>query len=189
MRKNKAIAKLLVTVIMMVLLAGCKKEEPSLDTSETETAEVLLDSKATVRPGVISVGIYDLDNALVDVDNGKKAQGFDIDLMNEIGKLTLNQVQYVILDSKKEYALLDVGNFDCIIANIQYSEAADKVYDFTSDYINFEEESYCIIVKTGNNRLLNALNKSLSILSENNVLEAIKQKWFPIDETTSADVK
>ena len=43
------------------------------------------------------------------------------------------------------------------------------------------------VVKSGNNKLLNVLNKSIAILRNNGKLDELNEKWFPVEETTRGE--
>ena len=46
---------------------------------------------------------------------------------------------------------------------------------------------YTAVVKSGNNKLLNVLNKSIAILRNNGKLDELNEKWFPVEETTRGE--
>lgn len=86
------------------------------------------------------------------------------------------------------YAELDTSAFDCVISGVAISDIIDDVYDFSASYYTDDNgNELAAVVKSGNNKLLNVLNKSIAILKNNGKLEELNEKWFPVEETTSAE--
>ena len=86
------------------------------------------------------------------------------------------------------YAELDTSAFDCVISGIAISDIVDEVYDFSASYYTDENgNELAAVVKSGNNKLLNVLNKSIAILRNNGKLDELNEKWFPVEETTRGE--
>lgn len=181
---KKRIKKTAIILLAAVsLLSGCKKNEEVKETTEPVTAAVTIEKSSTIVPNVLTVGIYDLDNELINV-SGDVVKGFNIDMMNEIGEMTFYEVRFVQLSSKNDYSLLDVGNFDMILADLELTPELDRVYDFSVSYVNYGDKDLRIMTKTGNNRLINALNECISIMKTRGIIDNLGIRWFPVAPTT-----
>ncbi len=168
-------------------LAGCsKKVDAPAESTEPPTAEVEVKSATTIEDGVLFVGIS--TSPYITEDEDGKVEGFEIDLAKAIGELTFLDVKFVKMKYNSIYAELDTSNFDCVMSGVQISDAVDKVYDFSVPYYT-DDAGHDIgaVVKSGNNKLLNVLNKSIAILKSNGKMDELYDKWFPVDETSQAN--
>ena len=73
--------------------------------------------------------------------------------------------------SKIKYLVIDVDG-TMTDAGIYYDENGNEL---------------AAVVKSGNNKLLNVLNKSIAILKNNGKLDELNGKWFPVEETTQGE--
>lgn len=172
-----------ITLLCMTALAGCaKKTDAQPESTEAPTAEVEVKSGTTIEDGILLVGIS--SSPYIDEAEDGKVEGFEIDLAKAIGELTFLEVKFVRMNYSGIYAELDTSSFDCIISGVEISDAVDKVYDFSVSYYT-DDKGHDIgaVVKSGNNRLLNVLNKSISILKSNGTMDELCAKWFVTDET------
>lgn len=164
-------------------LAGCsKKTDAQPESTEAPTAEVEVKSGTTIEDGILLVGIS--SSPYIDEAEDGKVEGFEIDLAKAIGELTFLEVKFVRMDYSGIYAELDTSSFDCVISGVEITDAVDKVYDFSASYYTDDKgNDIGAVVKSGNNRLLNVLNKSISILKSNGTMDELYKKWFAVDET------
>ena len=190
-RYIKFITLLLCTLALcMTALAGCsKKADAQPESTEAPTAEVEVKSGTTIEDGILLVGIS--SSPYIDEAEDGMVEGFEIDLAKAIGELTFLEVKFVRMDYSGIYAELDTSSFDCVISGVEITDAVDKVYDFSVSYYT-DDKGHDIgaVVKSGNNRLLNVLNKSISILKSNGTMDELYTKWFEtdgIDESTNQD--
>ena len=183
-RYIKFITLLLCTLALcMTALAGCsKKADAQPESTEAPTAEVEVKSGTTIEDGILLVGIS--SSPYIDEAEDGMVEGFEIDLAKAIGELTFLEVKFVRMDYSGIYAELDTSSFDCVISGVEITDAVDKVYDFSVSYYT-DDKGHDIgaVVKSGNNRLLNVLNKSISILKSNGTMDELYAKWFETDET------
>ena len=183
-RHIKFITLLLCTLALCTTaLAGCsKKTDAQPESTEAPTAEVEVKSGTTIEDGILLVGIS--SSPYIDEAEDGKVEGFEIDLAKAIGELTFLEVKFVRMDYSGIYAELDTSSFDCVISGVEITDAVDKVYDFSAFYYTDDKgNDIGAVVKSGNNRLLNVLNKSISILKSNGTMDELYKKWFAVDET------
>ena len=181
--KYKSVALALIMCAVISITACGKETNAEPESTESVTAAVEVKDNTTIERGILLVGINSNSSPYISKDEEGKVEGFEIDLMKAIGELTMLDVKFVEMEYKDIYAELDVSSFDCVISAVQLSYAIDKVYDFSAPYykddIGYE---YGIVVKSGNNRLLNVLNKSIAILKDNGTMDELYDKWF-VDES------
>lgn len=202
MKKNYIINKLIKSVLAMGIcvtmissLTACDKKEeaPVETTTEARVALVTVKEGTLLTEGTITVAIHPDSTDYIKVDADGKLSGFEIDLMKLIGDVTLTEVKFVKLEQRGLYADLDNGKYDCIISSIPMDEDVDKVYDFSATYYTYvdhngEEYDYAILVKTGNNRLINVLNQSLVTLKQDGRYDALLEQYFgKAEPETSSD--
>lgn len=188
-RLTKKIVQLLsACVLSAVLMCGCfGKKDEVVETTATEPASVETDRNTTLQRGVLLVGMYVEDNVFCTNLEDGTVEGFDVDLANAIGEYTYLEVKFVNMSRKGGYSDLDNGLYDCVISGVIKDDAVDKVYDFSAPYLSIDGNEYVIVTKTGNNRLLNVLNKSIGLLRENGRLDEIYTKWFVTEEESSEE--
>ena len=187
-RYIKFITLLLCTLALcMTALAGCsKKTDAQPESTEAPTAEVEVKSGTTIEDGILLVGIS--SSPYIDEAEDGKVEGFEIDLAKAIGELTFLDVRFIKMKYTGIYAELDTSAFDCVISGIAISDTVDEVYDFSASYYTDENgNELAAVVKSGNNKLLNVLNKSIAILKNNGKLDELNEKWFPVEETTRGE--
>ena len=174
---------LCMLALCTIALAGCsKKTDAQPESTEAPTAEVEVKSGTTIEDGILLVGIS--SSPYIDEAEDGKVEGFEIDLAKAIGGLTFLEVKFVRMDYSGIYAELDTSSFDCVISGVEITDAVDKVYDFSASYYTDDKgRDIGAVVKSGNNRLLNVLNKSISILKSNGTMDELYAKWFETDET------
>ena len=183
-RHIKFITLLLCTLALcMTALAGCsKKTDAQPESTEAPTAEVEVKSGTTIEDGILLVGIS--SSPYIEEAEDGKVEGFEIDLAKAIGELTFLDVKFVKMDYNGIYAELDTSSFDCVISGVEITDAVDKVYDFSVSYYTDDKgHEIGAVVKSGNNRLLNVLNKSIVTLKSSGKMDELYEKWFVVDET------
>lgn len=173
--------------VCIFALAGCaKKADAQPESTEVVTAEVEVKSGTTINDGVLLVGIS--SSPYISEDENGKVEGFEIDLANAIGELTLLDVKFVKMKYSGIYAELDTSAFDCVISGVAISDNVDNVYDFSVPYYTDDNgNNLGAVVKSGNNKLLNVLNKSIAVLKNNGKMDELSEKWFPVEETSSEE--
>ena len=173
--------------VCIFAFAGCaKKADAQPKSTEVVTAEVEVRSGTTISDGVLLVGIS--SSPYIAEDENGKVEGFEIDLANAIGELTLLDVKFVKMKYSGIYAELDTSAFDCVISGVAISDNVDNVYDFSVPYYTDENgNNLGAVVKSGNNKLLNVLNKSIAVLKNNGKMDELSEKWFPVEETSSEE--
>lgn len=185
--KRKYFKYIVMFGLCLMVLAGCsRKTDVQPESTEAPTAEVEVKSGTTIEDGVLLVGIS--SSPYITEDEDGKVEGFEIDLAKAIGELTFLDVKFIKMKYTGIYAELDTSTFDCVISGIAISDTVDEVYDFSASYYTDENgNELAAVVKSGNNKLLNVLNKSIAILRNNGKLDELNEKWFPVEETTRGE--
>ncbi len=124
----------LLLITSLVLLGGCTDDEDEALPSDDSVIEILDDEveDATLQDKYI-VGTNAGFEPFEYVEDGEIV-GFDIDLINEIGKLKGFEVEIRDLSFDSLPANLDAGNIDIIIAGMTITEERKKSMDFSDPY-------------------------------------------------------
>jgi polar amino acid transport system substrate-binding protein len=94
---------------------------------------------AIKKAGVIKVGTSADYPPFEFVDANGNTTGFDVELMNEIGKRLGVKVEWVDMPFDSLIAAVQEGKIDAAIAAFNYSEDRDKVVDFSDTYYTSED--------------------------------------------------
>ncbi len=94
---------------------------------------------AVKQAGVIKVGTSADYPPFEYIDENGNKTGFDIDLMEEIGKRLGLKVEWVDMPFDSLIAAVQEGKIDISISAFNYSEDRDKVVDFTNAYYTSED--------------------------------------------------
>lgn len=94
---------------------------------------------AIKKAGVIKVGTSADYPPFEFVDASGNTTGFDVELMNEIGKRLGVNVEWVDMPFDSLIAGVQEGKIDAAIAAFNYSEDRDKVVDFSEVYYTSED--------------------------------------------------
>lgn len=192
--KNKKYAVILSLALSLLLMTGCGKEASAETETTTQppTPSVVVNDGTLIDSDTFTVAIHpDSTDFISEMEDGK-IEGFEIDLVNLIGEITMKEVKFVELKNRGMYADLDNSAFDCVISAVVINDDLDKVYDFSIPYFSFEDENgdtveYAILVKAGNNRLLNVINHSIVLMKEEGTYAKLINKWFPEENTESSE--
>lgn len=95
--------------------------------------------EAIKQAGVIKVGTSADYPPFEFVDASGNTTGFDVELMNEIGKRLGVRVEWVDMPFDSLIAAVQEGKIDAAIAAFNYSEERDKVVDFSDVYYTSED--------------------------------------------------
>ncbi len=185
MKMFKRMLALVMALAMVFALAACSggDKDKNNGTGSDNSLQAIKDR------GVLRVGVKeDVPNFGMRNTSTNEIEGFEIDLAKAIGELTFLDVRFIKMKYTGIYAELDTSAFDCVISGIAISDTVDEVYDFSASYYTDENgNELAAVVKSGNNKLLNVLNKSIAILSNNGKLDELNEKWFPVEETTRGE--
>ena len=110
-------------------------------------------------------------------DENNNLQGFDIELMNLVGKKCGYKIEYVNMDFGDLISSVINGKTDCAISSVAVTDERDKYIDFSREYLKTHNitynngqksvkygECYAIVFKEG---LKDALYKESEILTDN----------------------
>ena len=186
MKYRLAVLALMMWAVISITACG-KEKNAEPESTEPVTAAVEVKDNTTLEQGVLLVGINSKKSPYISMNEEGRVEGFEIDLAKAIGELTMLEVKFVEMEYDGIYAELDVSRFDCVISAAQISDITDKVYDFSAPYYTDETGcNYGIVVKSGNNRLLNVLNKSIAILKDNGTMESLYDEWLAEEIATDS---
>ncbi|MCS6907516.1 MAG: ABC transporter substrate-binding protein [Anaerolineales bacterium] len=123
----KTIIRFLAFLVLISLpLSGCR-EAPQSRLERIKQA------------GVIKVGTSADYPPFEYVDESGNKVGFDIELMEEIGKRLGVKVEWVDMPFDSLIAGVQEGKIDCSISAFNYTEERDKVVDFSDPYYTAED--------------------------------------------------
>lgn len=121
----------LVLILSFLFLAACASSQPA---THFETIK---------ENGKMVVGTSGDFPPFESVDANGKLVGYDIDLINEIGKRMGLQVEIKDMPFDSLLAAVQEGKIDLVIAGMNYTEERDQKVDFTDPY--FESETVLIV--------------------------------------------
>lgn len=125
----------LVTLLALALAAcgdnGVDPASPDGDDGDVDAEET--DDLGLEQEGILQVG-SDLAFAPFEFVEDGEEQGFDIDLMNEIGTRLGVEVEYVDANFDTIFQQLAAGDFDAIISAITITEEREEIVAFSEPY-------------------------------------------------------
>jgi polar amino acid transport system substrate-binding protein len=113
MRKTIVLIALVLTAVLL-LVAGCKKQEPS---------KIVIATDATWPPMEM-------------VNESKEIVGFDIDLMNAAAKAGKFTVEFRNTAWDGIFAGLEAGEYDAVMSSVTITDERKQTMDFSVPYIN-----------------------------------------------------
>ena len=146
--KKKWLQGLLLSILAVILLAGCGKETSTeTEKSENETKDVLAQIKEKDK---IVFGVKN-DTRLFGLKNPStgEVEGFDIDIAKALAGEILGdetKVEFKEVTSKTRMPLLNNGDIDVIVATMTITEERKKEVDFTDVYFDAGQS---LLVKKG----------------------------------------
>lgn len=123
---KKILLLVVLAVITSLFIAGCKKN------NDKEAGVIIVGTNAEFVP--------------FEYMDKREIKGFDIDLMNEIGKLTGKKFQFKHMSFDALLAAMMSGKIDMIISGMTATDERRKNVDFSDPYF---EAVQSIIVKEG----------------------------------------
>jgi lysine-arginine-ornithine-binding protein len=131
---NKKLVVVLTALVFLVttVLAGC-----SSGTKQETGGEAKKPALKTLKEGVLTVG-SDIAFPPFEFKDEKTQEtvGFDIDLMQEVGKRIGLEVVFVNAVFDSLIAGLNAGKFDCIVSAMTITDERAKQVDFSDPYID-----------------------------------------------------
>lgn len=139
---KKSLTKALAVVCAMTLslgMFGCSKKEDAGTTTkaneENKTTVAVAAEYKLLKDGVLTVGAeVGYPPFEMYADDGKTPIGFDMDMINEIGKRLGLEVKIIDTAYDGIFAGLDV-NYDCVCSGVTINEDRKKTMLFTTPYI------------------------------------------------------
>ena len=106
--------------------------------------------------------------------------GFDVELMNEVGKKLGVKVEYVETPWDSMFAALGAGRFDIVANQVTKNPEREKLYTLSDPYI---ETTGVLVVKKGDDRI-----RSLADLKGKRAAENLTSNWSQIARDNGATV-
>jgi polar amino acid transport system substrate-binding protein len=116
---------IVVAIVLMFAVVGCKSTTDHL-TAIKDAGKLVVGTSADYPPFEF-------------VDDAGKITGFDVELMNEIGKRMGVTIEWVDMPFDSLIAAVQEGKIDASIAAFNYDEERDKTVDFTDAYYTSED--------------------------------------------------
>ena len=116
---------LIVAIVLMFGVVGCKSSSDHLAAIK-DAGKLVVGTSADYPPFEF-------------VDEAGQITGFDVELMNEIGKRMGVTIEWVDMPFDSLIAAVQEGKIDASIAAFNYDEERDKTVDFTDAYYTSED--------------------------------------------------
>ncbi|WP_048198587.1 basic amino acid ABC transporter substrate-binding protein [Methanocella arvoryzae] len=149
MKKLSAVSIIAIALMTVVLVvSGCTTPTatPAADVTPTPAANVT--QNLTMTPGVLSVATEAHYPPFENINTTTgEFYGFDIDLMNEIGKELGLEVKYTDHAFDTIIPAVQAGKFDCAISAFTIRPDRQQSIDFTDWY--YESAGQAIVTKPG----------------------------------------
>lgn len=147
MLKKKWLLGTLLSLLVMIVLAGCGSTKSSKEASDNESKDVLAQIKEKDK---IVFGVKH-DTRLFGLKNPTtgEVEGFDIDISKALAAEILgdeSKAEFKEVTSKTRIPLLNNGDIDAIVATMTITEDRKKEVDFTDVYFNAGQS---LLVKKG----------------------------------------
>lgn len=184
---KKKICILLALLLMATLFTGCaKKEEPTVDSDETE--EINDQLAQILANGKIVVGVEGTYYPFTYHDETtNELTGYDIEVAKAVAEKLGVEVEFVESDWDSLLAALDSGRVDTVINDVTATDERREKYDFTEPYFFSARQ---VVVKTGNEVNIHSLEdldgKKVATNTTNSWasrLEELGATIVPIDNT------
>lgn len=164
MKRPVALLMALLMLGAMMSLSACtssdQTQESAAITSAAESdaaastaASAITSTAATVKDGVITIGVDDSYPPMEYKDDSGNTVGFDVDMANEIGKRLGKSVEFVSTAWDGIFQALNTDKFDVIISSVSMTEERLGSFEFTKPYI---ANAQMIIVKPGDTSITKA---------------------------------
>ncbi len=139
---KKIASLLLLSILVLIVTAGCSKKETNLSTLES-----------IKKAGVITFGTDDSFPPMEYRDEQNNLLGFDVDLADAIaGKLGV-KAKFTTTDFSGIIEALKAGKFDAILATLSITDERKGKILFSDPYVM---EGQIVAVKAGNNAITKA---------------------------------
>lgn len=122
-------------------------------------------------------GVY----APFSVKKGDEFTGFDIDVMNEVGRRLGVEVEYVATPWDSMFAALGAGRFDIVANQVTLSPERKQLYDLSDPYV---ETSGVLVVAEDNPKDIT----TLADLKGKKAAENLTSSWREVAEKNGADI-
>ncbi len=137
-------------------------------------------SPAAGLPPVLKVGTEGVYSPFSYHDPSGKLTGFDIDVMNAIGKKLGVQVQYVETPWDSMFAALGAQRFDVVANEVTFNDERNGLYDLSDPYV---ETTGVVVVADDNSTI-----KSLADLKGKKTAENLTSNWSEVAKGAGATI-
>ncbi len=136
--KKRVLATLMCCALALGLVTGCASEKKEEVSKEKESKE-----KESKEEKVMTVGIAGDFYPFCFTENDE-SKGFEIDVLNEIGKRAGYEVKYVVADFTGLFGMLDSGKIDTVGHSVAITDERQEKYLISDPYVY---SKYNIITK------------------------------------------
>ena len=112
--------------------------------------------------------------------SGSSLTGYDIDVMNAIGKHLGVKVEYVETPFDSMFAALEAGRFDLVANQITFNEERDARYDLSDPYV---ETTGVLVVRKDETRI-----KTIADLKGKRAAENLTSNWAGVAKDAGATI-
>src|SRR3954464_6442562 len=164
MLKKKWLQGALLSLLAIIVLAGCGSTESGTETSDSESPDALAQIKEKDK---VVFGVKH-DTRLFGLKNPStgEVEGFDIDLSKALAEEIFGKdvkPEFVEVTSKTRVGLLNNGKVDAVVATMTINEERKKEVDFTDVYFDAGQS---LLVKKGSKvKSIEDLKKGTTVLA------------------------
>jgi polar amino acid transport system substrate-binding protein len=131
----------IATALALAMLAGCGQSRSGHETSVTPQGYKL------VSPGTLTVG-SGMKSPPFESMKGSDAEGFDVDLMNAVGRLIGLKIVFQTEKPNAMWTRLSTHEFDAVASAAPSTPAREKIVDFSEPYFD-SKQSVAILEMSG----------------------------------------
>ena len=150
---KKFLKVLLALSTACMIFAGCTDSESENEQNTEVTTQDTADESGQAdrtdinRDGKLIIGTNPEFPPFEYVGDSGEIEGFDVDLMNEVGKRLGYEVEFKSMEFKSLIGAMEAGSIDAVAAGMSVTDERKLAVDFSDTYFN---ASQYIIVNKGN---------------------------------------
>lgn len=174
---KRAVSALFVLLVGLLAAGVCATGAAAAPAPPAHAAGI---PRAAGLPKVLRVGTEGVYSPFSYHDANGNLTGYDIDVMNAIGKRLGIQVQYVETPWDSMFAALEAGRFDLVANEVTLNPKRQALYDLSDPYV---ETTGVVVVKSDNTSI-----KSLADLKGKRAAENLTSNWSDVAKGAGASI-